>query len=128
MTSFHAGKYCAYCFVHHKLVKKIGPSPNKYLTKDLFNFGKTRELLVPSTIFHCFNPWVLKLEGVKGLEGDREQCCHCCFFFTRSGFFCFIWGSVVFIENLGFFDSGQILEMYVALLYFPFKNTVISQA
>jgi len=24
------------------------------------------------------------------------------------GFFCFIWGSGVFIENLGFFDSGQI--------------------
>jgi len=44
------------------------------------------------------------------------------------GVFCFIWGSGVFIENLEFFDSGQILEMYVALLYFPFKNTVISQA
>jgi len=24
------------------------------------------------------------------------------------GFFCFIWGSGVFIENLGFFSSGQI--------------------
>ena len=26
----------------------------------------------------------------------------------------------------GLFDSDQILEMYVVLLYFPFKNTVIS--
>jgi len=42
-----------------------------------------------------------------------------------------MWGfSAVFIENLGFFDSGQILLMYVqvALLDFPFKNTVVSQA
>jgi len=29
---------------------------------------------------------------------------------------------------LGFFDSGQILGMYVVLLHFPFKNTVVSQA
>ena len=43
------------------------------------------------------------------------------------GFFCLIWGSGVFIENLGFFDVGQILEMYVVLLYFPMKNAV-SQA
>jgi len=58
-----------------------------------------------------------------------DQCCHWCFSFTRSVFFfCFIWGSAVFIENLGFFDSGQILEMYVVSLYFPFKNTVISHA
>jgi len=42
-------------------------------------------------------------------------------------FFCFIWDSGVFIENL-FFYSGQILEMYVVLLYFQFKNTVVSQA
>jgi len=28
----------------------------------------------------------------------------------------------------GLFDSGQTLEMYVALLYFPFKNTVVSEA
>jgi len=35
---------------------------------------------------------------------------------------------VVFIENLGFFDSGQILEMYVVLLYLPCKNTVLSHA
>jgi len=44
------------------------------------------------------------------------------------GFFFFIWGSGVFIKNLGFFDSGQILQMYVVLLCFPFKNTVVSQA
>jgi len=37
-----------------------------------------------------------------------------------------MWGSGVFIENLGFFDSGQILEIYVVLLCFPFKNTVVS--
>jgi len=30
------------------------------------------------------------------------------FFSLDLGFFCFIWGSGVFIENLGFFDSGQI--------------------
>jgi len=48
------------------------------------------------------------------------------FFSLDLGFFCFIWGSGVFIENLELFDSGQILEMYVVLLYFPFKNTVIS--
>jgi len=42
-------------------------------------------------------------------------------------FFCLIWGSVFFIENLVFFDSGQISEMYVVLLYFPFKNTMVSQ-
>jgi len=40
------------------------------------------------------------------------------FFSLDLGFFCFIWGSGVFIKNLGFFDSGQILEMYVVLLYF----------
>jgi len=50
------------------------------------------------------------------------------FFSLDLFFFCFIWGSGVFIENLGFFDSGQILEMYVVLLYFPFKNTVVSHA
>jgi len=42
------------------------------------------------------------------------------------GFSCFIWGSGGFIENLGLFDSGQILEMYLVLVYFPFKNTVVS--
>jgi len=50
------------------------------------------------------------------------------FFSLDLGFFYFIWGSGVFIENLGFFDSGQILEMYVVLLYLPFKNTAVSQA
>jgi len=49
------------------------------------------------------------------------------FFSLDLGFFCFIWGSGVFTENLGFFDSGQILEIYVVLLYFSFnKNTVES--
>jgi len=46
------------------------------------------------------------------------------FFTLDLRFFCFIWGSSVFIENLFFFCSGQILEMYVVLLYFPFKNKV----
>jgi len=46
------------------------------------------------------------------------------FFFTRSGVFYFVWGSGVFIENLGFFDSDQILEMYVVLLYFPFDSRI----
>ena len=50
------------------------------------------------------------------------------FFSLDLGFFCFIWGSAVFIENQFFFYSGYILEMYVVLLYFPFKNTVVSQA
>ena len=42
-------------------------------------------------------------------------------------FFSFIWGSGVFIENPGFFYSDKILEMYVVLLYFPFKNIVVSR-
>jgi len=50
------------------------------------------------------------------------------FFSLDLGFFCFIWGSGVLIKNLGFFDSGQILEIYAVLLYFPFKNAVVSQA
>jgi len=33
-----------------------------------------------------------------------------------------------FSLDLGFFYSGQTLEMYVVLLYFPFKNTIVSQA
>ena len=50
------------------------------------------------------------------------------FFFSLDlGFFSFIWGSGPFIENLVIFYSGQILEMYVVLLYFPFQNTVVSQ-
>jgi len=48
------------------------------------------------------------------------------FFSLDLFFFCLIWGSGVFIENLGFFDSDQILEIYVVLLYFPFKNTVVT--
>ena len=45
-------------------------------------------------------------------------------FLLDLGFFCFIWVSGVFCNYLGFFDSSQILEMYVVLLYFPFKNTM----
>ena len=30
-----------------------------------------------------------------------------------------------FLLKFVFFDSGQILEMYVVLLYFPFKDTVV---
>jgi len=46
---------------------------------------------------------------------------------------CSAWFSVSskvlgFLLKICFFYSGQILEMYVVLLYFPFKNTVISHA
>jgi len=44
------------------------------------------------------------------------------FFLLDLGFFCFIWGSGIFIENQVFF------KMYVVLLYFPFKNAVVSHA
>ena len=47
------------------------------------------------------------------------------FFFIRSGVFLFY---LFFYWKSVFFYSGQILEMYVVLLYFPFTNTVISQA
>ena len=43
------------------------------------------------------------------------------------GFFCLA-GVLVFLLIICFFYSGQILEMFVELLYFPFKNTVDSQA
>jgi len=59
------------------------------------------------------------------VHGDNRPVLPVLFFFTGSGVFLF-YG--VFIENLGFFDAGQILEMYVVLLYFPFKDTVISLA
>jgi len=49
-------------------------------------------------------------------------------FSARSVFFLFDLSSEVFIENLGLFDVGQILKMYVVLLYFPMKNTVVLQA
>jgi len=45
-------------------------------------------------------------------------------FSLNLGIFCFMWGSGILIANLGFFDSGQIFEMYVVLLYFPFKNWI----
>jgi len=41
-------------------------------------------------------------------------------FFTRFCFFLLYLGFGVFIENLGFFDSGQILEMCVVWL--PMKG------
>jgi len=44
------------------------------------------------------------------------------------GFSCFIWGSGVLMKIWGLFDFGQILEMYVVLLYFPFKDTGVSEA
>ena len=57
-----------------------------------------------------------------------NQCYHCWFFSLDLFFFFLSGGSEVFIENLGFFDSGQILEMYDVLPYFPFKNTVVLHA
>ena len=43
------------------------------------------------------------------------------------GFFCLA-GVLVFLLIICLFYSGQILEMFVELPYFPFKNTVDSQA
>jgi len=57
---------------------------------------------------------------------SHNQCCHCWDFSLDLEFSCFIWGSGFLLKIWGFFDSGQILEMYVVLLYFPFKNTVVS--
>jgi len=54
-----------------------------------------------------------------------QQFFQCCFFFIRSGVFLFY---LFFLLKICFFYSGQILEMYVVLLYFPFTDTVISQA
>jgi len=42
------------------------------------------------------------------------------------GLSCFIWGFGVLLKIWGLFGSGQISEMHVSLLYFPFKNTVVS--
>jgi len=55
-----------------------------------------------------------------------HQYCHFWGFFTRSGVFLFHLGFWAFLENLGLFDSGQSLEMYVVLRYFQFINTVLS--
>jgi len=60
---------------------------------------------------------------------SHNQCCHCWEFFTRSvkNGFPVLSGVLGFLLKIwGLFDSDQILEMYVVLLYFPFKNTVIS--
>ena len=56
-----------------------------------------------------------------GTQVELDQCWHCWFFSLDLGFWGFYWKS-------GFFDSGQILEMYVVLLYFPFKKTIVSKA
>ena len=58
------------------------------------------------------------------LTDCADQCCHCCFFSLDLGVFCFI--CFFFIENVGFFNSGQIFKMYAVLLYFSFKNAIIS--
>jgi len=42
-------------------------------------------------------------KGVAIFNPTLYQCCHCCFF-TRSGIFCFVWCSAVFIENLFFYS------------------------
>jgi len=60
------------------------------------------------------------------VANSHNQYCHCWGFFTRSGVFLFYLGFWAFIENLGSFDSGQSLEMYVGLWYFQLKNTVLS--
>ena len=43
------------------------------------------------------------------------------FFSLDLFFFCFIWGSGVFMENLGFFDSGEIFLNLCHITVFPFK-------
>jgi len=46
------------------------------------------------------------------------QCCHCCFFSLDLGFLFYLG----FLLKICFFYSGQILELYVVLLCFPFKK------
>jgi len=77
--------------------------------------------------FCLFAPQTGAILGVH-LVGGASRSVATAVFFSLDLFFRFIWGSGVFIENLEFFDFGQILEMYVVLLYFPFKNTAVSQA
>ena len=46
---------------------------------------------------------VLHTHPVRGEpQIHQNQCCHCCFFSLDLVFFCCIWGSNVFIENLFF--------------------------
>ena len=85
----------------------------------------------PDPVHHWH--WYTPLNSSLPLSAGRRR--HECealfplqFFSPELGFFCFIWGSGIFIENLGFCFSCQILEMYVVLLYFPFENTVVSHA
>jgi len=47
-------------------------------------------------------------------------------FFPRSVVFLFYLGFWVFIENLFFFNSGEMFEIYTILMYFPFRNIIIS--
>jgi len=47
------------------------------------------------------------------------------FFFTRPGVFLFFLG---FLLKICFFYSGRYLAINIVLLYFPFTNTVNSQA
>jgi len=42
------------------------------------------------------------------------------------GFLFFIWGSGVIIENLFFLTLVKFFEIYAVIVYFPFKNTIIS--
>ena len=86
--------------------------------------------IVTKQLLHLLVSWksVMYLNLVNARTSHVEPVLPLLFFLLDLGFFCFLWGSGFFIENLGFFDSGQILEMYVVLLYFPFNNTVISQA
>jgi len=43
------------------------------------------------------------------------------------GFFYFIWVSGILTKNLGFFDSGQILEMYVVLVLLSIQDDRVPQ-
>jgi len=67
-----------------------------------------------------FQIFLLVFTKYPGITALKEPVLPLLFFSLDLFFFCFIWGSAVFIENLGRFDSGQILEMHVVLLYFPF--------
>jgi len=48
--------------------------------------------------------------------------------FSLDLFFSVSSGVLGFLFKIWAFYSGQILEMHVVLLYFPFKNIVVSQA
>jgi len=50
------------------------------------------------------------------------QCCPCCFFPLDLGFFCFIWGSVFFIENLSFFWLWSNFRNVCCITVFSFQE------